>query len=739
MGNYSATPNTGAVLRVTETNGNILAVSETVTNTFNNFFRIDAPFNVSEIKNVNVEILVNGKCEIYVNAVQLENNPFLNEYNILENGNFESGTYGWNKTKNVSETENEKFNMKKSLLITGDLTSVCSASQTVNVKKEQGTKETFTLSGWSKGFGLLKKERETLQEPIFRLKAEIKYVGETATESYTADFSPSTEEWQLASVQFSKKQFKQIENITVFAEYGYNYGNAYFDDIQLVRDYIETDLTEEDFKTEEQEDSGNNTDAESSSANSQSSENGKSNSADDFTEAKDPFGNALTENTFKDGEFGSLYRSFEYNDEECGCINPLGGNNLTAETDNRGFKTTYQVNPVTSRNQTVTNRQGLKTLYTYDDSGRTTSTIVKSKTDEQLSNISYTYNSFDNLTGITRGDGLSYFLKYNAFHNLESIGVAGREKSLITYGYKNGSNRVKQLTYANGDVMKVKYNSSGSVTAEDWYNSQNELTAQYKYVYNGRGNIVIAIDKLANIVYKYYYENEKLVRATESTAVISSDDIITQKTVKASVSYFYDKEGRLTSKKILLPNGKEQEIRLVNEEDKNPVVTYRVNGNLIKSHSKNDTFGRKDFDELQISTGFISRKYSYLNGKVTNEHINSQKLKSSPTTQLVSELQLSNGMVYAYIYDEEERITQITETVNGNTETAKVTKYTYDEQGQLLTETVNNTAVNTVTYDNYGNILSKNGVEYVYGDNTWKDLLTKVGEKPIVYDNQGTQ
>jgi len=28
-----------------------------------------------------------------------------------------------------------------------------------------------------------------------------------------------------------------------------------------------------------------------------------------------------------------------------------------------------------------------------------------------------------------------------------------------------------------------------------------------------------------------------------------------------------------------------------------------------------------------------------------------------------------------------------------------------------------------MTYDNYGNILSKNGVSYSY-DSTWKDLLT---------------
>ena len=42
-----------------------------------------------------------------------------------------------------------------------------------------------------------------------------------------------------------------------------------------------------------------------------------------------------------------------------------------------------------------------------------------------------------------------------------------------------------------------------------------------------------------------------------------------------------------------------------------------------------------------------------------------------------------------------------------------------------------------MTYDNYGNIKSKNGTVYTYGNSSWKDLLTKVGNQEISYDNQG--
>ena len=41
-----------------------------------------------------------------------------------------------------------------------------------------------------------------------------------------------------------------------------------------------------------------------------------------------------------------------------------------------------------------------------------------------------------------------------------------------------------------------------------------------------------------------------------------------------------------------------------------------------------------------------------------------------------------------------------------------------------------------MTYDNYGNIKSKNGKAYAY-DSVWRDLLTSYDGKTITYDAQG--
>ena len=133
----------------------------------------------------------------------------------------------------------------------------------------------------------------------------------------------------------------------------------------------------------------------------------------------------------------------------------------------------------------MTDRLGNKTAYEYDASGRITKVTEKKPDGTTAAHVSYSYDSFDNMTGITRGDGMKYVIAYNAFRNLESIGVDGRADKLVTYTYKNGNGRLKKIAYANGDYMTATYNSAGQMIAEKWYDSADTLTVQYRYVYDG--------------------------------------------------------------------------------------------------------------------------------------------------------------------------------------------------------------------------------------------------------------
>ena len=360
-----------------------------------------------------------------------------------------------------------------------------------------------------------------------------------------------------------------------------------------------------------------------------------------------------------------------------------------------------------------------------------------------LASVSYAYDTFDNMTGITRGDGMSYTLAYDHFRNLASIGILNREKPLIQYTYKNGSGRLKQMTYANGHTMKAIYNSIGQMVAEKWFatKEQAETTsatpfAYYRYTYDGSGNIVRSLDIPAKKEYTYEYEESRIIRSTEADVTLSGDMVIAR-TIACSVRYSYDTEDKLARKVITFADGSSRTI-YYETKDNATIVKFPAGGRTVTSHSKIDSFGRKLFDELQLGTDFISRQFVYHAGKVTDTHKSKAKVKSSATTQLVSQIILSDGTALSYGYDDEERIISVTETTaSGDTSVTKTTTYTYDALGQLLTEKVNGVVVNSMEYDCYGNITKKNGVVYHYGDTAWKDLLTAYDGQNISYDDQG--
>ena len=279
--------------------------------------------------------------------------------------------------------------------------------------------------------------------------------------------------------------------------------------------------------------------------------------------------------------------------------------------------------------------------------------------------------------------------------------------------------------------MNLTYNKLGQVTFEKWYSSDNSIvpTASYEYVYNSDGKLISTIDFKALKEYTYTYDMGNLSKYTEKSFVLDGNTI-KSRTVDFSIVYEYENE-KLVCTNYISSDGSIRTVSTEYPEKENRLVRFEAGGKTVTSRSKTDGFGRKMFDELQLGAGFVSRQFSYYGGQVTEEHSENEKLKSSPTTALVSQIVYTDGRTISYEYDAEERITKITDTEDG------VTEYTYDALGQLLTETKNGTAVNTMTYDDYGNILTKNDIVYTYGNGVWRDLLTGYCGKTISYDAQG--
>lgn len=162
---FSGNNTPGAFIRVTDTSGNIIGISEHLISAEKEYTRLIVPFELTTAKSVRVQILVNGKGTVYIDAAQLENNPYANAYNMLENGNFEYGTTGWDSSSGVSYSTDTCFNMSRSLCMTGSVKYDRYAKQSVTVRTARSTRETFTLSGWAKGYGLPNHDRDDIDTP----------------------------------------------------------------------------------------------------------------------------------------------------------------------------------------------------------------------------------------------------------------------------------------------------------------------------------------------------------------------------------------------------------------------------------------------------------------------------------------------------------------------------------------------------------------------------------------------
>ncbi len=701
----------GVFLKVTDTSNNVIAQSERITEKSDEYIRLVVPFTLHGAQSVKVWICINGRAELHVDAAQLEKNVFAGPYNLLENGNFERDTTGWTCTDEMGVNTTDCFSGTRSLFIPGDLNSVRCAAQNVDIRSFADVRESFTLSGYAKASALPAKERNNGRNARFRLMARIVYSDGTA-ENHIADFSPSTQDWQYAFVHFSKSKFKSVDHLEVSCEYSYNAGIAKFDCIQLVQNNYESGLTKYSFPGEYEEGVAEET-----------SPQKEEEASNVFEEAVDAYGNRITETIFQEGKYGTIYRSFMYNSDDKSRPGDSGGNDQIRITDERGNNTYFTVDSETSRILSIQDRNQNKTAFSYDANGRLSQMSAMGEGNTSLADISYSYDKMGHLTKMTRGDDASFTYDYNRYHRLSEI-YANSTGSTTEYTYKSNNGRLKTIAMADGAVTYI-YNRYGQILSETWTND-GETTHRYKYVYDSDGKVVRVIDIKNHLEYNYYYRKGSTIsRITESEVVLDENEIVTSKTPICTICYRYNSSGTLTGKRIEQGDFS-QEYKYELAEDGSLIVTLPDG---TTSQYSTDHFGRKTSDELKFGSGFLSRKYTYLPGQITQEHRDHKKVKSEPTTRLVDTITYSTyleGQTIRYEYDGEQRITKITDSADGTSE------YTYNDLGQLTREYKNGVLKTAVTYDSYGNILTKGGKTYTYSS-AYKDRLISYGGEAITY------
>ena len=351
------------------------------------------------------------------------------------------------------------------------------------------------------------------------------------------------------------------------------------------------------------------------------------------------------------------------------------------------------------RIETVTDLEGNVTTYTYrgDSSDITSITLPGNKT------YSYTYNDQTLLTGTTSATGIQTTHTYDSYGN--------NTQTAITY---SGADRVIQSDQT--------YTSDGNFMATVTGGDRNTIT----YNYNTQKSTLTSVtDPLGNTTTNTY----DILRRLQS---VTSGD--------ATASYTYNKDRLSTIYHSGGTNGTTYSFAYTTAglTDTVSVGSYELVDNAYNPGTwtlASQTYGNgdawhyvyNDFDDLVSayttggtsgteiryfynSEGALARVEQYdttLSGtSITSRTLVSTERYYYDTTDRMVRITRTDGngtYEATWVYDHNDNVTQLVETVNG---TATTTSYTYDADNRVAS-TTSSGMTTTYNYDGYGRIASK--------------------------------
>lgn len=697
---------------------------------------------------------------VYADCLQLEKADAATSYNLLENASFEgmnsiptTAAYGWYRIGSAAVQSTASYYGTTALTLPANGYHRILQSVSLNAPLES----TFVLSGWAKANAdpdsVTKKEADT--DPYFGLIARV-YYSDGTSEPFYFSFDPLYDGWQYREgiIVPQMTGTATITAILVVGAYDYNINSACMDNISLRMEPVQS---------YRYDDEGNLIAATQTKA---GTENAAYNGIDltQYTAANgnqynytysdrheiltastagvtntysyDAAGNALTSKLTGSGS------TYLYSSET-----PTDSNNhISSATDVNGYTTVYTYNEKTEQLASTT-ADGITVNYGYNSgNGRTTTTYQSG-----VAAINYAYGTglLTQLDRKTFRSGTEQHQYYNFDYNLwgqnERIQVGSA--TLASYEYEDistaglGGGKLSRMTYGNGNsvsyfyddidrLIKIVYNESGNYV-ENFYNSEGAL---HRVEYHSSSGGLLDAQEFA------YDSLGRLIRSAEETT-----DGIVQRT-----EHIYDSYNRLSSQKWVIGNTRYSESYSYSDGE---------NGNgslssMTTAAGSNISYTYDNLQRLKRSTAstasgnaLFNTAYAYrtVSGNQSSAQVEYRNVRLGMGSSLLE------GKKYSY--DARGNITAISETplADGNYRTVAV--YAYDAQNQLTEEkqySYSSTAVGAVptittytyTYDTAGNILtkSKNGVvtqTYTYGNNQWRDLLTKYNSNSITYDSIG--
>lgn len=559
-----------------------------------------------------------------------------------------------------------------------------------------------------------------------------------------------------------KRSGKTVKNIHIYCAYDYNSGTAWFDNISLRQEPVQTyaynakgnvsSVTQSDIATEKGEYASNGVDLTSYTAITGVKYSYTYNGKHDI--AKEEGGGLTTTYTYdtSGNTTGSQMKGSDTDYTLLQSTMTPDRNHTASVTDTNGSQTSYTYNASTEQltGTSTYNPETGKTISTnrvYNASnGRQTQMYI----DGALS-MSYAYKN-GGLSSLTRksyrngiGQWQSYGLAKDVWGNTSAVTVSASTngstysgtRTLASYTYAANNGNLTGMTCGNGDSISYSYDSFDRLIKTRYNDTGDEVL----YTYNAEGSLAqLELRRNSTTVGIFSYEYDSLGRLIRSRQTDGTNTI--QRT-----EHLYDAANRL----------KQQNYTVGNKSFTTNYTYSSTDGTLSSMKTAagatiNYTYdGLKRLQMAAATSGsatVLTTKYAYrdINGTQTTAQPQYYKVIQGNGDGLSSATILEGAK---YTYDAAGNITKIQESISPFRTLAV---YAYDKQSQLIgatyytysgsSTTPTTTTAYAYTYDGAGNILTekKNGATvrtYTYGDSGWNDLLTKVNGTTIGYDAIG--
>lgn len=371
--------------------------------------------------------------------------------------------------------------------------------------------------------------------------------------------------------------------------------------------------------------------------------------------------------------------------------------NVSSVTDANG--NTYSFTYDNNGNQTsVTYPNGSTYSATYDVRGRLTS-----QSDAYGNTTTYTYDDMDRLIGVEDALGGTWSYEYDSMGNVTS--VIDANGNVTTYGYDTNGQLIS-VTNAAGNTATTSYDSYGRVISNTDFGG-NETTYTYdsmdrivsattegetvSYVYDSVGNLVSVTDGSGTIDYSYDLDGY-LSEVTNAQG--------------ETISYTYNAAGQMASVTIdgqTTSYGYDNMGRLITVTDSEGTTTYSydANGNRVSTEYPNGVTTVYTYNSINVLTSQITTDE---NGDV----IASFEYMIGANGERLTCVEL--GRTVEYTYDELERLTSETVTVG---DTVSVTTYTYDANSNRLSMNKDGVVTN-YTYNSLNQITQAGDISYTW-------------------------